>query len=162
MDPNQQKEQFSNAFLHAIAAVSECAVSKPSVDDDSVDWTLSKVMPRRPRLDLQLKCTASLAASTDDGFPYWLKKKNYDDLRMTDLLCPRILVVVLVPEIVAEWITLGPEEISLRRCARWVSLFGSPESANETGVTVYIPENQYFTVEALNNMMQTISNGGQP
>jgi Domain of unknown function (DUF4365) len=162
MDPNQQKEQFSNAFLHAIAAVSECATSKPSVDDDSVDWTLSKIIGRRPKLDLQLKCTAALAPSAEAGIPFPLKKKNYDDLRLTDLLCPRILVVVSVPEIVSDWLTLNPEQLVLRNCARWLSLFGSPESPNETSVTVYIPDDQYFTVEALNNMMQTISNGGQP
>ena len=94
MNLDQQKEQFSNAFLHAIAAVSECSVSKPNVDDDSVDWTLLKRIQRRRRIDLQLKCTGSAETVTQNGISFGLKKKNYDDLRLVDLVVPRILVVV--------------------------------------------------------------------
>jgi hypothetical protein len=36
---NAQKEQFSNAFIYAVASVAGCSVAKPSVDHDSVDWT---------------------------------------------------------------------------------------------------------------------------
>jgi hypothetical protein len=62
MDLNARKEQFSNAFLFAVAAVAGCSVAKPSVDNDSIDWTISNRLPRRPKLDVQLKCTAD-----DDG-----------------------------------------------------------------------------------------------
>jgi hypothetical protein len=162
MDSNQQKEQFSNAFLHAIASVSECSISKPSVDDDSVDWTLSKKIARRPRLDLQLKCTGTPETVTATGISFVLKKKNYCDLRQSDLIVPRILIVVFVPEEVNDWLISGPEVLTLRRCAYWMSLRGLPDSENETAKTVYLPASQQFNVEALNDMMHTISQGGQP
>jgi hypothetical protein len=162
MDSKQQKEQFSNAFLHAIAAVSECSISKPSVDDDSIDWTLSKVMPRRPKLDLQLKCTGQAKKEIESTIPFSLKTKNYDDLRVTDLLCPRILVVVFVPDNVGDWLTSDLESLTLRRCAHWMTLFGFSDSLNDTSETVYLPTDQKFDVDALNAIMQRISDGGQP
>lgn len=63
MDPNQQKESFSKAFFQAVVAVAECAVRKPSVDDDSVDWTLNKRLPRWPRIDVPLKGTAAVRSN---------------------------------------------------------------------------------------------------
>jgi len=126
-----------------------------------VDWTLSKVMTRRPKLDLQLKCTTPDHQVTDGEISYALKKKNYDDLRLTDVLCPRILVVVFAPPEVADWLDCTHENLTLRRCAYWLSLAGSAESDNETSVTIHLPTTQQFNVSALNNMMNTISNGGQ-
>ena len=161
MDLSQQKEQFSNAFLQAIAAVSQCSISKPSVDNDSVDWTLSKVMTRRPKLDLQLKCTSPADVITTGSISYSLKKKNYDDLRLTDVLCPRILIVVFAPNEIERWLDCTHESLTLRRCAYWLSLAGFEDSPNEASVTVHLPTEQRFDVDALNAIMNKISSGGQ-
>ena len=63
MHETQQKEQFSKAYIRAIAAVGGLRVSEPEVDDDSIDMTLAarggSGGVRSPKLDLQLKCTAS-------------------------------------------------------------------------------------------------------
>jgi hypothetical protein len=158
MDPNVQKEQFSDAFLHAIAAVSECACCKPSVDDDSVDWTISKVIHGRPKLDVQLKCTAE--APTEVSLPFDLKKKNYDDLRITNVLVPRLLVVVIVPAMVETWLLCEDHQLVLRYRAVWYSLRGLPDSDNTTSVRLQIPADQRLTVESLNSIMQTIAGGG--
>lgn len=37
MTLDQQKEQFSYAYVRAVAAVAQIAVTPPTVDDDSVD-----------------------------------------------------------------------------------------------------------------------------
>ncbi len=111
---------------------------------------------------MQLKCAGSDFKITGESISYPLKKKNYDDLRLVDLLCPRILVIVFVPEKVEGWVAWDPEHLTLRRCAYWATLYGLADSPNETSVTVYLPTGQQFNVEALNNMMQRISNGGQP
>jgi len=158
MDLNARKEQFSNAFLLAVAAVGGCSVAKPTVDNDSIDWTISNRLPRRPKLDIQLKCTAD-----DDGngpsVALPLKKKNYDDLTITDLISPRILLLVVVPEQIDNWILLTQNELSLRRCAFWMSLVGQPPSGNEVSVTVHVPRNQPFTVESLNGLMERTDRG---
>ncbi len=59
---NQMKEQFSHAYVKAVAAVAGFAWYKPSVDDDSIDLGLAQRggggTTRSPRLEIQLKCHA--------------------------------------------------------------------------------------------------------
>jgi hypothetical protein len=156
MDPSARKWQFSNAFIFAIAAAAGCSVSQPTVDNDSIDWTISNRLSRRPKLDVQLKCTAS-----DDGagafITHSLSPKNYADLILTDLIAPRILIVVTVPSLIDEWVQVVPDQMVLRRCGFWVSLRGLPESANTESVTVRIPRVNLFTVESLSEMMAKVN-----
>ena len=151
-----RQEQFSNAFVEAIAAVAGCAASKPSVDNDSIDWTLSNRLPRRPKLDVQLKCT-----SDDSGSPenirFVVPIKNYRDLILVDLSNPRVLVLVVAPADIDSWLEQSPDRLVLRRCAYWVSLLGLPESDNENTVTVNVPRVNAFNVDALNRIMQRIN-----
>jgi hypothetical protein len=101
---------------------------------------------------------------TDDGdganISYALKRKNYDDLILTDLTDPRILVLVILPRNIEEWLTLSPEQLVLRRCGYWVSLCGNPSTENENTVTVHIPRANMFTAAKLQNMMHRIDEGG--
>ena len=110
MESDMQKEQFSRAYVLAVAACAAFAFSIPSVDDDSVDMSIHQTggggTIRSPRLDLQLKCKAA-ATPAEPTFSHSIKLKNYDDLRDDTVLVPRILVVVLVPEAV----TCGYQEL---------------------------------------------------
>jgi hypothetical protein len=79
---SQRKEQFSKAYLRAVSSVAGFRLSEPSVDDDSVDWTVSgrgsyKVL-RSPKLDVQLKCTERWT-SRNGYFSFPLEVKNYND-----------------------------------------------------------------------------------
>lgn len=71
--------------------------------------------------------------------------KNYDDLR-ADVIVPRLLVVVCVPEDCEGWTRQTEEHLCLRHCAYWLSLAGMPETDNVESVTVRIPRNQIFSV----------------
>lgn len=165
MDIDMQKEQFSRAYVQAVAACAGFAWSTPSVDDDSVDMVLHQTggggSIRSPRVELQLKCRAA-QTPVQDMFSHSLKLKNYDDLRETNVLVPRILVVVLVPDSPNEWLGHSETELALRRCGYWVSLRGLPPSENETGQTVYVQRVQQFTVESLQALMERIGQGGLP
>jgi hypothetical protein len=158
MDLNAQKEQFSVAFIYAVSSVAGCGMARPLPDDDSIDWTLNKSLSRRPRLDIQLKCTAG-----DDGlgthisFP--LKLKNYDDLILTNLISPRALVLVTVPKDIEDWMLWSVDDCSLRHCAYWASLRGLPPTSNDTSVTVQIPRKNIFNAEALTALMDKINEG---
>jgi len=64
MSENEQKQQFSFAYVHAIASRAGFACERPGVDDDSVDltiaargWVHQQAILRSPRLELQLKAT---------------------------------------------------------------------------------------------------------
>ncbi|HTX39386.1 MAG TPA: DUF4365 domain-containing protein [Bryobacteraceae bacterium] len=155
MHLTHRQEQFSNAFIEAVAAVAGCSAAQNSVDNDSIDWTLSNRLPRRPKLDIQLKCTCN-AGGPQENIRFPLPIKNYRDLILPDLSNPRILVVVVVPEEIEGWMEQTPERLTLRRCAYWVSLLGLAESDNENTVTVDVPRANLFTVDALSRMMQRI------
>ena len=75
---------------------------------------------------------------------------------------PRLLVVVLVPENIENWIQQSEQEMCTRYCAYWVSILGMPATQNKTSITVELPRSNLFTVEALESMMQRISQRGLP
>lgn len=154
------QEQFSKAFILAMASLAGCSVAEPKPDDDSIDWTLScRLAPRRPKLDLQVKSTND-GTGTEAAIHYPLKRKNYDELILADLLTPRLLVLVVVPPDPLAWLTASPEALVLRHCAYWVSLRGLPATDNETSVTVQVPRANLFDVSALTGLMQMMNEGG--
>lgn len=165
MDSNKQKEQFSNAFVVAVAAAVGCVTGQWNVDEDSVDWQLATAggqgSLRSPRLDLQLKCTAR-PKFTNRQLRFTLPAKNYQDLIPENLAVPRILVVVVVPDRVEHWFTLSDESLILRNCAYWASLRGLAPRENEFSVSVDIPMFQRFDVTALGAMMNRIRAGELP
>ena len=165
MDLNAQKEQFSRAYVQAVAAVSGYTWSQPSVDDDSIDLTLAAKggggTIRSPKLDLQLKCHAG-QVPTDNQFSFPVKLKNYDDLRNTTVLVPRILVIVLVPDLVSDWLSFSESELALRRSGYWVSLRGLQSSTNTTNVTVNVSRTRPFSPTELSAIMARIGSGSLP
>lgn len=155
------QEQFSRAFIRALAAHAGCVAASPGPDVDSIDWMLSCRLPRRPKLDLQVKSTRAATEHGDD-IPYALRRKNYDDLRLTDVLAPRLLVLVLLPTNPAHWLRCSAQQLILRRCAYWCSLRGAAASENESTVTVRVPRANLLTTESLTQLMHMINDGGVP
>ena len=162
-----RKEQFSEAYVKAIAAVAGCAWAKPSVDDDSIDLTLSRRrMPgggarQAPKLDVQLKCHAADMPADGDDLSFELSPKNYDDLRDPSVCSPRILVIVLVPADIAGWIEQTEAELVLRRCAYWLSLRGLPEG-KPSGKTVRLNRGNVFSARALEDIMDRVGRDESP
>jgi Domain of unknown function (DUF4365) len=152
--------------LHAVATAADVKVGKWDVDDESVDATLG--LPgaggrlRLPKLDVQLKCT-SQSLLRNDGVHFPLKRKNYDDLREATPILPHILVVLVVPEPVEEWLTFVREErMCLHRHAWWMSLAGAEERAGVETPTVTLPRAQVFDVAALTGIIGRIARGEHP
>jgi hypothetical protein len=168
MDLSAQKEQFSRAFVQAVAAVAGYSWSVPSYDDDSIDMTIAEKAGRgtirSPKLDVQLKCHAApIPEGGHLSFP--LSMKNYDDLRAANVLVPRVLIVVLVPDVPGEWLEWRGQDVLLRRTAFWLSLRDLPavkSAAIEPRVTVRILCAQPFTPDALRVIMERIGSGGVP
>src|SRR5258708_38640329 len=106
MARSAQQERFGDAFLLAVATIAGCAYAKPETDNDSIDWTLSCRLSRRPKIDVQMK-TVSFDDQFSGSISYALKKKNYDDLILTDVLTPRILLLVTVPQNIESWLNVS-------------------------------------------------------
>ncbi len=159
MHIDQQKEQFSQAYVHAIATVAGFATYKSEVDDDSVDLGIAargaKGSTRSPRLELQLKCSEAFVPKNGQ-ISYPLKIKNYDDLR-GDVLVPRLLVVLVVPGDLIQWTNQTEAELALRQCAYFVSLRGLPDTTNATTVTVHVPQANIFSAGALQSLMKKVA-----
>ncbi len=164
MELNQRKELFSKAYVRAVAAVAGCSVNQPEDDYDSTDLRIKarsiEGAVSYPQLDLQLKCTSKYVLDAD-CIRYPLILKNYNDLRINCQI-PRILVLVVVPENLADWIQQSEQEMLIKSCAYWVSLRGLPVTQNIKSVTVEFPRSNLFTVKAIESMMQRISQGGFP
>jgi hypothetical protein len=165
VDLNQRKEQFSNAYVRAVASVAGFTLAKPEVDDDSIDLILAQRggagTVRSPRMEMQLKCTGRDIIN-NGGLHFPLKLKNYDDLRVDDVLVPRILVVLCVPDDLSDWIEHTEQQMLIRHCAYWVSLRGLPASPNIANVTVQLPQGNLFNPASLTQIMARIGGGGLP
>lgn len=162
MDINHQKEQFSIAYVRAIISAAGYTVYKLDIDEDSVDLGIAgkggKGTFCSPHLEMQLKCTA--IANYDNGYlRYPLKIKNYDDLRRINLHVPQILVTVIVPKELKDWLEQSEEALTMYKCGYWTSLRGKPETKNTKTVTVHLPKRNLFTVEELKRIMSRISDG---
>jgi hypothetical protein len=92
------------------------------------------------------------------AFP--LPIKNYNELR-EEALVPRLLVVLLLPDDDRRWLEQSEDQMISRSCAYWKTLFGEPETKNQTSVTVHLPRDQRFTVDALRAVMEKVSRGEQ-
>ncbi len=164
IDENQQREQFSIAYVRAVAAVAGYSVDSPSVDHDSIDMGIAarggSGTYRSPRIELQLKCS-SAAEVGEKSIAFPLKIKNYNDLRAKTLV-PRILVVVIVPDELDDWLTHTEEELVLRRCGYWISIRCKPDTTSTRSVTVHLPREQLFNPEQLGAMLERISVGDMP
>ena len=164
MDINQQKEQFSNAYFQTIVAAAGYQASKPSVDDHSTDWTVSGYQELGllfpPEIDVQLKSSANNRYLEENIIAFDLKTKNYNDLCAKQVLKPRILVLVILPEDPSLWTFQTQYFLGLRYCGYWLSLAGeAPISATQK--RVYFDRKNVFSVEHLQHIMNTFGTTGR-
>ena len=166
MHITQQQEQFSNAYLRIVATIAGCKLSKPDVDDDSVDFNIQGKgftgTYSRPQLDVQLKCHMSDTSVGSKGLSYPLKLKNYNDLRITDILVPRILVLVVVPKDISDWLGQSDNETLLKYCSYWTSIRGQSEVSNKTKVSVHLSQEKRLTAAGLRTLLEIVASGGIP
>ena len=152
-----RKEKLSLAWLAAMASVAGFTWHRPETDSDSIDLTLSARGPRRPKLDIQMKATASPKVRYD-GLHFRLKRKNYDDLR-EDRAVPLILVIVELPIEDSQWIDITTKMLVLRKRAWWASLKGEGPIAGASR-TIVVPKDQNLDVNVLIDLMIRSREGG--
>jgi hypothetical protein len=163
MHVSRQKEQFSLAYVHAVASVAGFNVGDFAVDDDSVDIVLKAPglvgTVRRLNINLQVKCTERLTGD-EDHWTFRLKRKNYVDLTDPDVHLPSLLVVLNVPPNLDDWLVWGDDEMTLRRRAYWLSLKGqAPLAPDQQSATVYVPRKNVFDVDGLHEVAKSIAEG---
>jgi len=86
--------------------------------------------------------------------------KQYDGLRSTQVATPKLLIVLFLPPKPEDWLDVSVSHLVLKNCAYWVSLRGADAIENETGKTIYIPEENIFNQENLIKISNVIADGG--
>jgi hypothetical protein len=158
----KQQEQFSIAYIRAIAAAAGYALEEITVDEDSVDCSITQrgnenKFPMIESLRVQLKCTYAHKPNSE-YLTYPLSVKNYNDLRR-NCMNPRILVILHIPENFEQWIQQNDNSITLNHLSYWLSIKGMPETQNKGTVSIDIPSTQKLTIEVVRNLMNKLANG---
>jgi hypothetical protein len=154
------------AYVHAVAALAGVGTSVP-MPDYGVDLSLRNIEQRgarhldaRLQLDLQLRSTTR-ANVTDTHIGYDLDVQTYEFLReLSQIRC--LLVLLLLPEDEALWVSQSPEELVVRHCAFWHSLRGADPTTATSSIRVAIPRSQVFSAQALRDILNRLSQGGEP
>lgn len=161
MEENQKKEQFSRAFVSAISAQSGFDAFSPQVDHDSIDLIIKGRRfigkRRNPQIEVQLKCTASNLGD-ENYLKFQLPIKNYNDLRGDNLLCPRYLFVLVVPNNSEEWLIHETNYSTIKHCCYYFCLMNHPDTLNEHNVTLNIPRKQKLTSISMLELLESASN----
>lgn len=161
------ESELSYAYLHAIATRGGfgCSSTSRHLDDVSVDAQLhedGRLLSNDSiyasfALQVQLKATRVVPIEQSGRFSFSLPLHQYNRLRETRLVIPRIMVVLYLPLDPAEWLRHSEDALIAKRCAYWVSIRGAPESENAGHQTVYIPRAQTLSVASLAEIMARFS-----
>jgi hypothetical protein len=144
--------------VRAVAAQAGVNCAEPD-SDYGVDLCLRRVRARGRRhldaggqVDLQLKSTTR-ALESDTEIRHDLDVTTYEDLREEMDNCPRLLVLLVLPDEEEQWLEQSPEQLILRRCVYWQSLTGSPPTSASSTVRIAIPRINIFSVEAIRQIL---------
>jgi len=163
-----RQEEFSFAYIQAVAAAAGYKVTSAGRDRDSVDLNIDQHVcepdyPMIPTLRVQVKCTWAHKPKPDGYIHYPLKIKNYNDLRQANVGIPCILVVLYIPnQNPASWLVEDDDSMILHNTAHWLSLRGEEAVSNKTHRTVLIPQSQRFDVDELRDIMNRLARGVMP
>lgn len=150
---NAISERLGHAILEIVAARAGCEVMQPPTDFKSIDAMIKPISPTVDgQIDVQIKGSAGLARdSAHIKFP--LKIKNYNDLRSSNVMVPRMLVVADLAPSDTDWVSTSSDEVIFRRSVYWVDLHSLPATQNKTSVTIDIPLSNVLSAQALASLI---------
>jgi hypothetical protein len=157
---NQSKEDFSFAYVRAVAAAGDCYVEKRDRDVAGIDGTVFQYnccgrFPSRG-LDFQLKCS-HVPKLSGTAFTYNLPVKNYEYLIKRGPTDPAILIVVVVPEDVGSWTEHSEEQLLIHRCGYWTDLRAMGPVGNKNTVAIRMNRERQFSPESLSELMDRVT-----
>lgn len=161
------ESELSYAYLHAVAAWAgfACEYAGRHSDGGGVDATVKwdgSLLGSDSKLtyvvcDVQPKATFQEWPESGNSFSFPLLVPQYDKLRSTRLMNPRILVVLRLPPEQKDWLQVSAEALIAKRCAYWVSLRGAEEVVGQKEKTVYVPTTNLLTPKSLKDIVTTVS-----
>lgn len=85
-----------------------------------------------------------------------LEGKNYNDMVQRNAqpgAVPLILILLCLPDSIAQWLQISPEQLVLRRCCFWHRLVGAP-TENTTTKIVDIPISQLLEPQTVTTLLE--------
>lgn len=167
MTREHRQEALCRAYVQAIAAQAGVTWGKPD-SDYGIDVSLRLVSPVEGRrrdvgtqIDLQLRSTTRASMSETEVI-YDLDVDTYNDLRDADRPILFFLLLFVMPQDEALWLSQAPEQLCLRHCVYWASLRALPPTTATSSIRVKIPRTNIFSVEALTYLLQQARERKQP
>ena len=149
---------MSLAYIHAVAArAGYDYTGRVGRDAASADGEISSDEGLFPSFKYQAKSTS---ASLVDGAEvvYDLDVKNYNDLCVVSRQS-RILILVSVPERLADWTSASDDALCLHCTGYWHSLRGKAPSSNSRTERIRFPKSQLFNADQLPTLMGQVADG---
>jgi hypothetical protein len=167
--PTACMEALQNGYLRAIAAAAGCAIAKPEPDTQGIDWDITHPSAHHTsdplaQIKIQLKSTTQLAPSLLEGkrdFPITLDNSHLKKLNPSPVTFVRLLVAMIIPGDMAEWVSSNGRALELRHCAYWVNLEGK-EVTGLRKTTVRVPMQNVFDDIGLCRIMRIVGTGETP
>lgn len=157
MQLSRAQEQFSFAYITAVASQARIQVELRRLDDDGIDGILISTEGTEPRIEFQAKSTYSNVERAD-RISYPLDVSAYNRL-VKETTTPRILIVMIVPSCPTKWIDQDQERLVTYRCAYWAILRGQSPTTNKQKKTISVPKTQIFSPEELRYLIKRADAG---
>ena len=164
MPINAQKENLGQAYVRAVIASVGYNYAKEE-NDFGIDGTIKDVAVRGDRyytngfsIDYQLKSSWDVTFEENE-LVYDLESKNYNDLALWEGSSPAILILLVLPRDVNEWVNFSQDGLTIRNCAWWCSLAGQPATENGATKRIRIPIDQVFSPDTLRELMAKVRRG---
>ncbi len=159
------QEALSHAYVDAVCARAG-SIYRRTWPDFGIDGRLSYVSlfagrPWEPGIEVALQVKATTRASLrETEVRFELDADAYRELA-SDEGMPRILVVYVMPDDEALWMEQTDESLSLRQCAWWTLLRGSPRSDNRRSIRVSLSTRNRFDVAAVQGPLRHLALQGR-
>jgi Domain of unknown function (DUF4365) len=158
-----QQEEFSYAFISAIAAAAGYSIGPPTRLMDNAGIDISVTAPGEigsmlsPKFDAQVKCTSDSRFMKETQIHYPLPVRNYTRLIHPYPLSPQLLIVVFIPKDLSSWVESTEDRTILQKSAYWISLKGKASTDNSDNITIHLPRHNLLTPLSLQEIMQRIA-----
>lgn len=144
-----QKEEFSRAYVLAVATRAGFTIASWNVDKDGVDVTLRR---QAIMIDLQLKCSQSVR-EVNDAYVLDLDIPTYDKLRAVDRSAPGYLALIKVPADVDLWVRHDPDRLLLHCAGFYERIQDRPPARGQTTTAIHLPRRQVLDASGLKEML---------
>jgi hypothetical protein len=163
---NQIKEELCFSFLRPICAFIGASLERKArpMDNVGIDATIelppSSDRPIVYRLDVQLKATSSIKITQDEKHLLFnLDIKICERMAAPKKTTPWLLLILLLPECVNEWVVIDNEKITLERTMFWYKVSEQDVNPKSKTVQLKIPVINKVTENSLYQLLTEQSEG---